>query len=132
MSRPFVSVSLVTFVSMIAVTLIAPCPNNPTSVYCRTSTAPLEPVNVIFYTAGGGDAVEMRIAWPGLPQPEGNASVTIRTATRAFRMRAGSPTNIHFTRGDEQKTYFQQDGHGSVTRLQRLYRCAAGVEGRRL
>ena len=103
MSRPFVSVSLVTFVSMIAVTLIAPCPSNPTSVYCRTSTAPLEPVNVIFYTAGG-DAVEMRIAWPGLPQPEGNASVTIRTATRAFRVKCRLTNEHHFTRGDEQPT----------------------------
>ena len=31
--------------------------------------------DVIFYVAGG-DAVELWIAWPGLPQPEGNASVT--------------------------------------------------------
>ena len=49
----------------------------------------------------------MRIAWPGLPQPEGNASVTIRTTTRTFTVKGGL-TNAHpFTRGDEQSTYFQ-------------------------
>src|SRR5215207_133640 len=59
--------------------------------------------DVIFYVAGG-DAVELWIAWPGLPQPEGNASVTIRTATRAFRVKGRLTNEHHFTRGDEQPT----------------------------
>ena len=67
--------------------------------------------DVIFYVAGG-DAVELWIAWPGLPQPEGNASVTIRTTTRAFTVK-GKLTNDHpFTRGDEQSTYFQHADTG--------------------
>ena len=68
-------------------------------------------MDVIFYVAGG-DAVELWVAWPGLPQPEGNASVTIRTTTRAFTVK-GELTNEHpFTRGDEQSTYFQQTDTG--------------------
>jgi hypothetical protein len=67
--------------------------------------------DVIFYVAGG-DAVELWIAWPGLPQPEGNASVTIRTTTRAFTVKGGLTNEHPFTRGDEQSTYFQHADTG--------------------
>ena len=71
-------------------------PDHPALVYKQGE-------DVIFYVAGG-DAVELWIAWPGLPQPEGNASVTIRTATRAFRVKGRLTNEHHFTRGDEQPT----------------------------
>ena len=68
-------------------------------------------MDVIFYVAGG-DAVELWVAWPGLPQPEGNASVTIRTTTRAFTVKGGLTNEHPFTRCDEQSTYFQQTDTG--------------------
>ena len=67
--------------------------------------------DVIFYIAGGG-AVELWIAWPGLPQPNGNASVTIRTTTRAFTVKGGLTNEHPFARGDEQATYFRQSDSG--------------------
>ena len=66
----------------------------------------------VLFQIGAGQPVEMWIAWPGLPQPDGDASVTIRTSTRAFTMK-GELTNSHpFARGDEQATYFTQSDMG--------------------
>ncbi len=62
---------------------------------------------VIFHV-GVGRAVGLWIAYPGPPQPDGNATVTIQTSSSTWTVK-GELTNDHsFNRGDERATYFMQ------------------------
>ena len=62
----------------------------------------------VVFDVGVGRAVGLWIAYPGPPQPDGNATVTIQTSSRTWTVK-GELTNDHtFNRGDEHATYFLQ------------------------
>jgi hypothetical protein len=81
----------------------------------------------IVFFIGVGRAVGLWIAYPGPPQPDGKAKITIRTSSRVWRMN-GELTNDHnaLAHPDERATYFLQwdmglsrpkPEFGSLTRL---------------
>jgi hypothetical protein len=62
----------------------------------------------IVFDIGVGRAVGLWIAYPGPPQPDGPATITIQTSSRTWTVK-GELTNDHsFNRGNERATYFLQ------------------------
>ena len=62
----------------------------------------------LIFDIGVGRAVGLWIAYPGPPQPDGPATITIQTSSRTWTVK-GELTNDHtFNRGDEHATYFLQ------------------------
>jgi hypothetical protein len=62
----------------------------------------------VIFDIGVGRAVGLWIAYPGSPQPDGSATITIQTSSRTWMMK-GELTNDHsFNRGNERTTYFLQ------------------------
>ena len=62
----------------------------------------------IIFDIGVGRAVGLWVAYPGPPQPDRNATITIKTSSRSWTVK-GELTNDHsFNRSDERATYFLQ------------------------
>lgn len=62
----------------------------------------------VIFQIGVGRAVGLWIAYPGPPQPDGDATITIQTSSRKWTVK-GELTNDHsFNRGNERATYFLQ------------------------
>jgi hypothetical protein len=64
--------------------------------------------NKVVFDIGLGRAVGLWIAYPGPPQADGKATITIQTSSKTWTMK-GELTNDHtFNRGDQRVTYFLQ------------------------
>ena len=63
----------------------------------------------VVFSLGVGRAVGLWIAYPGPPQPDGDATITIRTSSRTWTLK-GELTNDHsaLSGNDERATYFLQ------------------------
>jgi hypothetical protein len=66
---------------------------------------------VIFYL-GVGRAIGLWIAYPGPPQPDGETTITITTASKKYVMKGELTDNHDFKSGEERTTYFFQDDMG--------------------
>jgi hypothetical protein len=62
---------------------------------------------VLFYL-GVGRAIGLWIAYPGPPQPDDKAKITIKTSSKIWTVKGDLTNNHDFNRDDEHATYFLQ------------------------